>query len=147
MKRLFLAVAVLIGTFGQAVADNGLITKPSKYSVVETMDRLESLMKTIPGAQIFARIDFQALTGGKIRPNQLLIFGNGALIPGFVASSSTVTIDLPIKVLIWEDNGGKVWASYNSGEFLRDRHGLKDAEKVVNAFTAGAQSRVEKALE
>lgn len=104
----------------------GFISKPSQHSVPETIQRLSALLKS-KGVAIFALVDHSGeaeKAGLKMRPTQLLIFGNPkAGTPLMVAAPSTA-IDLPIKALVWEDTDGKVWLSYNSPDYLQQRHGF-----------------------
>src|SRR5262249_44533785 len=101
---------------GTAHAGSNLVTKPSKYSVPETIDRIERAV-TAKGMQVFGRIDHGGeakKVGLAMRPTELLIFGN--------PKGGTAAIDLPMKALAWEDNDGKVWLTYNSPELLHERH-------------------------
>jgi uncharacterized protein (DUF302 family) len=104
----------------------GFVSKPSQHSVPETIQRLSALLKS-KGVAIFAFIDHSGeaeKAGLKMRPTQLLIFGNPkAGTPLMVAAPSTA-IDLPLKALAWEDAQGKVWLSYNSPGYLQQRHGF-----------------------
>jgi uncharacterized protein (DUF302 family) len=104
----------------------GFISKPSQHSVPETIQRLSALLKS-KGVAIFALIDHSGeaeKAGLKLRPTQLLIFGNPkAGTPLMVAAPSTA-IDLPLKALAWEDAQGKVWLSYNSSGYFQQRHGF-----------------------
>ena len=127
-------------------ADNGLINIPSKYTVRETLDRLESIVKK-QGLTVFARIDFSGdaeKAGLHMKPSQLLIFGNPKAGTPLMVASPTIAIDLPLKALAWEDSNGKVWLSYNQPEYLKKRHGLPD-ELVKNI--SGIKVLVEKAVE
>jgi uncharacterized protein (DUF302 family) len=104
----------------------GFISKPSQHSVPETIQRLSAALKS-KGVAIFALVDHSGeaeKAGLKMLPTQLLIFGNPkAGTPLMVAAPSTA-IDLPIKALAWEDADGKVWLSYNSPDYLQQRHGF-----------------------
>jgi len=104
----------------------GFISKPSQHSVPETIQRLSAALKS-KGIAIFALVDHSGeaeKAGLKMRPTQLLIFGNPkAGTPLMVAAPSTA-IDLPLKALAWEDADGKVWLSYNSPDYLKQRHGF-----------------------
>ena len=114
-------------------ADTGVVNVPSKYSVPEALDRLESLVKK-QGLTVFARIDFSGDAGKAgltMKPSQLLIFGNPRAGTPLMVASPTIAIDLPLKALAWEDANGNVWLSYNKPEYLRERHGLPD-ELVKN---------------
>src|SRR5206468_13032222 len=124
----------------------GIVHVPSKYTVPETLQRLESVV-TSHGLTVFARIDFSgdaAKVGLQMRPNHLLIFGNPkAGTPLMIAAPSTA-IDLPLKALAWQDATGQVWLSYNTPEYLKDRHGLPD-ELIKNI--SGSGGLIEKAVE
>jgi len=122
---------------------NGIIDKPSKYSVKETLDRLEAVLKS-KGITIFARIDQKAAAkkGGLImRPTELLIFGDPIAGTPLMNSYPSLAMDLPLKALAWENKDGKVILSYNSPDYLMNRHGLP-----APPFT-GAEALIEKALE
>src|SRR5437870_8628035 len=127
-------------------ADNGLVHVPSKYTVPETLQRLESVV-TSHGLTVFARIDFSgdaAKVGLQMRPTQLLIFGNPKAGTPLMIASPSIAIDLPLKALAWQDATGRVWLSYSTPEYLKERHGLPD-ELVKNISAIGGL--VEKALE
>ena len=106
--------------------DKGIIDEPSSHSVEQTVEKLKNILKS-KDATLFALVDHSGeaeKVGMKMRPTKLLIFGSPkAGTPLMVAAPSTA-IDLPLKILVWEDAQGKVWVSYNSPEYLRKRHGL-----------------------
>ena len=115
----------------------GFVSKASQHSVPETIQRLNALLKS-KGVAIFALIDHSGeaeKAGLKMRPTQLLVFGNPkGGTPLMVAAPSTA-IDLPLKALVWEDADGKVWLSYNSPDYLQQRHGFPaDLEKNIAAI-------------
>ena len=150
MKRLILAVAMTLIAITPAAAADSLVTTPSKYSVAETIDRLESTVRSAGDFQIFARIDFQAFAatqGGKIRPSQLSIFGGGRALQPLLPANPKAAIDLPLKVLAWEDENGKVWVTYNTGEYLKDRHAIKGKDDFIKRLTDVTESFVKKAVE
>lgn len=129
------------------MADNGLITVSSAHGVKETIDRFENDMKS-KGMTIFARIDHAAgaeAVGLTLRPTELLIFGNAKAGTPLMQSHQTLGIDLPLKVLAWEDAAGKVWLSYNAPGWLAARHGDQlnggDAAKQMGAALAAAVDR------
>src|SRR2546428_11653067 len=127
-------------------ADNGLVHVPSKYTVPETLPRLESVV-TSHGLTVFARIDFSgdaAKVGLQMRPTQLLIFGNPKAGTPLMIAAPSIAIDLPLKALAWQDATGRVWLSHNTPEYLKDRHGLPD-ELVKNI--SGIGGLIEKAVE
>lgn len=106
--------------------DNGIVNKPSKHSVEQTVEALSNILKS-KGVEVFALIDHSGeaeKVGLKMRPTKLLIFGNPKAGTPLMLASPSSAIDLPLKLLVWEDAQGKVWVSYNSPEYLRERHGL-----------------------
>jgi uncharacterized protein (DUF302 family) len=106
--------------------NNGIISKPSKHSVEQTVEALQNILKS-KGVAVFALIDHSGeaeKVGLKMRPTKLLIFGNPKAGTPLMLASPSSAIDLPLKILVWEDAQGKVWVSYNSPEYLRERHGL-----------------------
>jgi uncharacterized protein (DUF302 family) len=107
-------------------ANNGIDSRPSKHSVEQTVEALTALLKS-KGIAIFALIDHSGeaeKVGLKMRPTKLVIFGNPKAGTPLMLASPSSAIDLPLKILVWEDGQGKVWLSYNSPEYLRERHGL-----------------------
>src|SRR5579862_9764084 len=154
MKTLLfaLALALALTTFIApcAVAQSGLVTVPSKYSVAETTDRLEAAVKSEPGFLIFGRIDYVAIAAtqsAKIRPSQLLLFGRGGALQALLSAAPTLAIDLPLKALVWEGESGKVWVSYNTAEFLKDRHSARGVDDVLKQITDRTASFVKKAID
>jgi uncharacterized protein (DUF302 family) len=114
----------------------GFISKPSQHSVPETIQRLSAALKS-KGVAIFALVDHSGeaeKAGLKMRPTQLLIFGNPKAGTPLMVAAPSIAIDLPIKALVWEDADGKVWLSYNSPDYLRQRHGFpSELEKNLAA--------------
>jgi uncharacterized protein (DUF302 family) len=127
IAALLLPVAFVCAS-ASAQSGNGIVAKPSKYSVAETIDRLEKVVKA-KGVTVFARIDHAAeaeKVGMKLRPTQLLILGNPKAGTPVMAAAQSAAIDLPLKALAWEDANGKVWLGYNSAEYLKTRHSIPD---------------------
>jgi uncharacterized protein (DUF302 family) len=109
-----------------ASADNGVVTVASMQGALATADKLEALIRT-RGLTLFARIDFSgdaARAGLAMPPSQLLVFGNPQAGTPLMQAVPTAALDLPLKVLAWEDAEGRSWLSYNATEYLRARHGL-----------------------
>jgi uncharacterized protein (DUF302 family) len=105
----------------------GITNLACNQSVVETVDRLETLLKA-KGIKVFSRIDQAAeakSVGLTMRPMVLLIFGDPRAGTPLMNRYPSLAIDLPLKALVWESADGKVWLSYNSPEFLQQRHGLE----------------------
>jgi uncharacterized protein (DUF302 family) len=141
--RSSVMVLFLVLSFCAWGAD-GVIAVKSPHQVGDTIDRLEMLV-TEKGMTLFARIDHAAgaaKVGKALRPTQLLIFGNPRGGTPFMVCAQTVAIDLPLKMLAWQDEGGQVWLAYNDREFLAKRHGVPDclvAQKIADVlaeFTA-----------
>jgi uncharacterized protein (DUF302 family) len=124
---------------GESMAGSGLVQVASPYSVVETLSRLESVLAA-RGVQVFAVIDHSGeaeKVGMKMRPTKLVIFGNPKSGTPLMVAAPTLAIDLPLKALVWEDDGGKVWVTYNSPEYLQQRHGVPE-ELLKNIAVVGA---------
>jgi uncharacterized protein (DUF302 family) len=118
--------------------DNGIQHLGSPYSVPETLKRVESLLQE-KGLTIFCRIDHSGeaeKAGLKMHPTQLILFGSPKGGTPVMVASPTIAIDLPLKALIWQDAGGKVWVSYNSPEYLQQRHDVP-ADLIKNISGAG----------
>jgi uncharacterized protein (DUF302 family) len=125
---------------------NGLVHVASPPSVPEALRKLEEVVAAA-GLKVFARVDHSGeaeKAGLKMRPTQLLIFGSPKAGTPLMLAAPSLAIDLPLKVLVWEDEEGKVWLSYNSPDYLRQRHGIPD-DLVKNI--AGVGVLVGKAVE
>jgi uncharacterized protein (DUF302 family) len=117
----------------QAVAEGGLVTKPSKFAVQETIERFEAAIasKASSGWTVFSRIDHAAAAkdaGLQMRPRTVIIFGNPKNGTPSMSKSPTLAIDLPMKAMVWQDDQERVWLTYNSAEYsanqISPRHGL-----------------------
>ena len=127
-----------------ANAENGVVNVATHYSVSESIDRLEALVKS-KQLTVFARIDFSgdaAKVGLSMPPTQMLIFGNPKAGTPLMLAAPSVAIDLPLKALAWQDGGGQVWLSYNAPEYLMRRHGLPE---TLLPNIAGIKALVEEA--
>lgn len=119
--------------------DNGLVHLRSPYSVSETLQRLESALHA-KNLMIFAHVDHSGeaeKVGLTMRPTKLVIFGSPKAGTPLMVASPTLAIDLPVKALVWEDAAGKVWLSYNSPEYLQQRHATPE-ELMKNIAIVGA---------
>src|SRR6266404_7961226 len=146
LRNAPIAAILFVMTSSQAFADNGLVTKPSKYSVQETVEKFEAAIKSkaAGGWVVFNRIDHAAAAkqaGLGIRPRTVIIFGNpkGGTPP--MTKSATLAIDLPMKALVWQDDQDRVWLTYNSSEYnakyVFPRHGVAtsgDVSKALETF-------------
>jgi len=123
--------------FAALADDNGLVTKKSKFSAGETLDRLEKVLKK-KGIRVFDRISHKKNAEGvklSLRPTELLIFGNPKLGTHFFTSNQTAGIDLPMKMLAWEDDKGQVWLTYNDPMYITKRHGIKDRDDIAKKMS------------
>jgi len=110
-------------------SDKGIKVLAASSSVDETMDRLESLAQK-RGLTVFARINFAkdaAAIGLTMQPEQLLILGSPAAGTPLMLAAPGAALDLPLKVLAWQDPAGRCWVSFNSPEYLQQRHGFPAA--------------------
>ena len=132
-------------------ADNGLITVQSQHSVKETVARFEEAVRSKEslGFMVFTEIDHAAAAkrfGLTLRPRTVIVFGNPKLGTPVMVKTPTLAIDVPPKALVWEDDQGKVWLTYNSAEYLEKviyvRHGLSADQpwmpKLASALKASA---------
>jgi uncharacterized protein (DUF302 family) len=118
--------------------DNGMVHLSSPYPVPETLRRLDSVLQS-RGLTVLARIDHSGeaeKVGMKMHSTQLILFGSPKGGTPVMVASPTLAIDLPLKALVWEDAGGKVWVSYNTAEYLKHRHNIPD-ELVKNIAVIG----------
>src|SRR6266581_4733990 len=125
----------------------GLTSIRSRFGPKETMDRLQAEIRA-KGMTVFARIDHAAgaaEVGLTLAPTELIIFGNARGGTPLMQSVQTVGIDLPLKVLVWEDAAGKTWLSYNEPSWIARRHGVRNAEQVVSKMGAALSAMARKA--
>jgi uncharacterized protein (DUF302 family) len=104
--------------------NNGIVNRPANHSVDETVEKLKGILQS-KGVALFATVDHSgeaAKVGMKMPPTKLLIFGSAKAGTPLMLASPSVAIDLPLKILIWEDAQGKAWLSYNSPAYLQERH-------------------------
>jgi uncharacterized protein (DUF302 family) len=146
-----LAVAVTLGTlaFMQSSRDNkepnmnsadsDMVTLPSAHSATETVERFKAQL-TQKGIELFADVDHAAgakKVGLSLRPTQVLIFGNPKAGTPLMQSKQTIGLDLPLRVLVWEDEAGKVWLSYRRVDDLARQHHLTGQEEAVKPLDNG----------
>ncbi len=126
------------------VSDNGIVQKPSHHSVDETLRKLQDALKA-KGVAVFALIDHSGeaeKVGMHMRPTKLLIFGNPKGGTPLMLAAPSIAIDLPVKILISEDEQGQVWVSYNSPQYLGERHGLPHELMQNLSFVEGLAANV-----
>jgi uncharacterized protein (DUF302 family)/uncharacterized membrane protein YidH (DUF202 family) len=130
-----LAMAIYLISVGEPKAQekamtsntgNGIVSIPAHRSVDQTVEKLQEILKA-KGVKLFAVVDHsgEAKTAGlEMRPTKLLIFGNPKAGTPLMIASPSSAIDLPLKILVWQDGNSKVWISYNSPAYLQTRHSL-----------------------
>jgi uncharacterized protein (DUF302 family) len=123
--------------------DNGIVTVPTHRTVEQAADKLASLIEA-KGILLFARINFAAdaeRAGLTMNPSQLIVFGNPRVGTPLMQAVPTAALDLPLKVLVWQDGDHRVWYSYNATSYLQERHGLAaDLMKPIDAVAALVQA-------
>jgi uncharacterized protein (DUF302 family) len=118
----------------------GLITLPSNFGAKETADRVAAAAIE-RGMAVLARIDHAAAAakaGLVLRPTEVLLFGNARAGTPLMQVAQTIGIDLPLKALVWQDERGQTWLSYNDPQWLAERHGAT-AGTAAQVLTAMAQ--------
>ena len=115
-----------MSTAASSTPNKGIIDKPSNHSVDQTVEKLKALLQA-KGVTLFALVDHSGeaeKVGMKMPPTKLLIFGSPKAGTPLMLAAPSIAIDLPLKILVWQDPQSKVWISYNSPEYLKDRHGF-----------------------
>ena len=138
MRKLVLTLVLLFSFVSLASADNGVISIKSSHDVKITTDRLENTLHK-KGMTVFIRINHAEgarKVGKSLRPTELLIFGNPKVGTPLMQCSQSVAIDLPQKALIWEDEAGQVWLSYNDPKYLARRHSITGCAEVIQKIGA-----------
>lgn len=133
----------------QAFAQDGIVTLQSEHSAEVTVDRLEKVLKD-NGLNIFEKVNHRegaTSVDMELAPTIVLIFGNPKLGTSLMHCTPTVAIDLPQKILVWEDQEGNVMVGYNSPSYLKKRHDIEGCDqelnkisKALNKFTQSAAS-------
>ncbi|WP_367111393.1 DUF302 domain-containing protein [uncultured Psychrobacter sp.] len=125
-------------TMSASYAQKGLITKQSSHSAKNTADKLESLIKD-KGLTLFTRVDHQRNAANadlKLTPTEVIIFGNPKAGTPLMQCAPSVAIDLPQKMLISQDAQGRVWLTYNSTDYLKERHNIQGCDQVLSKISA-----------
>ncbi|MGB7266515.1 MAG: DUF302 domain-containing protein [Terracidiphilus sp.] len=106
------------------ISANGIVDIPSQHPVDETVEKLKRILAA-KGVALFALVDHSGeaeKAGMRMRPTKLLIFGSPKAGTPVMLAAPSIAIDLPLKILVWEDESGKAWISYNTPDYLRERH-------------------------
>src|SRR5262245_59985056 len=146
--RTLIAALVALTLVGEnAMSADGLITTRSSFGPEETMKRLEAEVKA-KGMTVFAHIDHAAgaaTVDMKLRPTDLLIFGAAKGGTPLMQAVQTIRIDLPLKALVWQDEAGTTFLSYNDPAYVTRRHGVGEAARpVIEAMSAALKEMAEK---
>src|SRR5260370_42484669 len=154
MAKIAIVAVIMLAMYSvTAYADDGLVTKPSKHSVEETIDNFEAAInaQAAGGWVVFGRIDHAAAAkkaGLDMRPRTVIIFGNPKAGTLPMTKSATLAIDLPMKALVWQDDQDRVWLTYNTSQYnakyVLPRHGLyasDDASKGLENFLTDLAER------
>lgn len=146
IMRFALAIGLLFALLTGAKGSEAAITRQSDFSVDETIERFESAIraKSEAGWTVFGRIDHAAAAekiGLQLLPRIVIIFGNPRTGTAAMALQGSLGVDLPMKALVWQDEKGTVWLTYNSGAYMADtiyaRHSAKlsdDAKMALQKF-------------
>jgi len=133
MKQIVLVTLIIASFALPAAAGDGMINVASSFTVSESAERMVKILNK-KGMTIFNHIKHSQSAGRvgvKLRPTELIIFGNPKVGSPLMACQQSIAIDLPQKALIWEDEKGKVWISYNDPRYLAARHHLAGCEKII----------------
>ncbi|MBD3184730.1 DUF302 domain-containing protein [Candidatus Poribacteria bacterium] len=138
---IFLIIAITSLSFAPVDTDkskenkhkNGLVKIKSNHNVKQTADNAESILNNM-GLTVFNRINHAenaAKVDEELRPTELLIFGNPKIGTKLMNCSQSIAIDLPQKILIWEDEKENVWLAYNNPRYLARRHNIKGCNEII----------------
>ena len=134
MRTIMVAFIFLLVSALPVSAEPGLINVKSSHDVKNTADRLENILKE-KGMNVFLRINHTEgarKVGQELRPTELLIFGNPKVGTPLMQCSQTTAIDLPQKALVWQDESGQIWLTYNDPQYLATRHGIDGCKAVLD---------------
>jgi uncharacterized protein (DUF302 family) len=135
--RIAAAALFLLLSATSALAEK-LVALESKFDVKQTLDRLAAELEK-RGIKVAARIDHAAgakAVGMELPPTEVLMFGNPKLGTPLMQSAPAIGIDLPMKMLAWQDKAGKVWIGYAAPEALKERHGISDRDEIFKSMAA-----------
>jgi uncharacterized protein (DUF302 family) len=132
-----LALIAAVTTTDAFARSDGIVAKPSAYSVKETMDRLERILKA-KGFTVYARIDHGAAARSinqGMAPAEVLIFGMPKISTPLMQSNINIGIDLPLKALAYQEPDGQIYLTYNHPGYLVRRHEINDMNRLVSAIS------------
>ena len=130
-------ILLVLSLSGAASAAESTVSIKSIHTVKATADRFEKIIQS-KGLTLFARINHAENAAGvslDLTPTEVIIFGNPKIGTPLMQCSKTVAIDLPQKALFWQDAEGQSWISYNSPEYLKERHNIEGCDQLVNKIS------------
>jgi len=128
----FALLGLVLQATSLSASGQGMLVVKSTHSVVDTLDKLEKVLLS-KGMKVFMRIDHAAGASGadlELRPTQVMIFGNPKIGTPLMNCSQSIAIDLPQKMLAWQDEAGQVWLGYNDPAYLKERHASSGCDKI-----------------
>jgi len=143
-KGLFAILLIQMVLVPPLSADQGLVSKSANGSVAETSDRLVAMLDANPAIRVVARVDHAAnaqSVNKQLPPTTLIIFGNPLLGTELMKENQMAGIDLPMKILIWQDAEGKTQLIYNDPAWIAQRHGLTSSAHVIKKMS-GALNKI-----
>ncbi|HZI29824.1 MAG TPA: DUF302 domain-containing protein [Gemmatimonadaceae bacterium] len=135
MQSIF--TLILLASFTTAPQDDGMLRVRSTRDFTRTVATLDSAI-TAANLKIFARVDHAANARGvsmNLRPTTVFIFGNPQVGSRLMQCEQTVAIDLPLKVLVWQDSTSAVWVGYETPAKLSERHKVQGCQDVIDRMT------------
>src|SRR6516162_10220707 len=148
VKWLALIAAIVVIPSLACTGNDRMVVKRSVHSVAATLDRLSEVLKT-RGIEIAARVDHAAAAqkaGQALKPTQLLIFGNPKLGTPLMQSNRRIGIELPMKVLAWEDDNGQVWLAYVRPEVLKSEYSVEGRDDAFREMGQALEKLTEEAI-
>lgn len=150
VRTVLLLFTILMVPAGVFADDNdGLVTKQSPHSVQDTVKRLKKAIGELKPVSIMAEVDHQKNANKaemELRPTYLVLFGNPKLGTQLFTSTQTAGIDLPMKALVWQDEGGKVWITYNDPAWIAERHDIDDRDDVIKKMQQALDKLTDQAI-
>jgi len=149
MVKWLVLIAAIVAIPSLAWAgDDRMVAKKSTHSVAATLDRLSDVLKA-RGTGIAARIDHAAAAekvGQTLKPTQLLMFGNPKLGTPLMQSNRKIGIELPMKVLAWEDDSGQVWLAYVKPEVLKSEYSIDGHDDIFREMNQALERFTDEAI-
>lgn len=145
MRKIMLNTVLLLSFISSAFADESLVSIKSDFTVKESADRFEKILKQ-KGFTVFSRIDHSKNASNanlSLEPVEVVIFGNPKIGTLLMQCSKTVAIDLPQKMLFWVDENNQNWLTYNNPKYLKERHNIEGCDQVITKIS-GALDKLSK---